>query len=87
MQALKEGDSSNGQRCAEALLVSLTSSDEDAPNWVYGVFLVYGVKYVHKIFQVFTYVTLILTASFEYFHSCDSELPWTTQNQKKGEPA
>ncbi|XP_040998248.1 probable LRR receptor-like serine/threonine-protein kinase RKF3 [Juglans microcarpa x Juglans regia] len=57
LQALKEGDSSNGQRCAEALLVSLASSDVNTPNWVYGTF------------------------------SClwsEIQLPWTTQNQKKG---
>ncbi|KAG6625660.1 hypothetical protein CIPAW_16G113700 [Carya illinoinensis] len=38
LQALKEGDSSNGQWCAEALLVSLASSDVNTPNWVYGTF-------------------------------------------------
>ncbi|KAG2665102.1 hypothetical protein I3760_16G114200 [Carya illinoinensis] len=38
LQALKEGDSSNGQRCAEALLVRLASSDVNTPNWVYGTF-------------------------------------------------
>lgn len=37
-QALKKGDSSNGNRCNEALLVSLASSDVDSQNWVQGTF-------------------------------------------------
>lgn len=38
LQALKKGDSSNGNRCNEALLVSLASSDVDSQNWVQGTF-------------------------------------------------
>ncbi|XP_065638777.1 G-type lectin S-receptor-like serine/threonine-protein kinase At1g61480 isoform X3 [Quercus suber] len=38
LQALRKGDSSNGNRCNEALLVSLASSDVDSQNWVQGTF-------------------------------------------------
>ncbi|KAM4125638.1 hypothetical protein ACB094_01G325000 [Castanea mollissima] len=38
LQALKKGDSSNGNRCNEALLVSLASSDVDSQNSVQGTF-------------------------------------------------
>ncbi|KAM3714348.1 hypothetical protein ACB098_01G327500 [Castanea mollissima] len=38
LQALKKGDSSNGNRCNEALLVSLARSDVDSQNLVQGTF-------------------------------------------------
>jgi hypothetical protein len=38
LQSLREGDSFNGKRCGEALLVSPASSDVDSPNWVHGTF-------------------------------------------------
>lgn len=38
LQALRKGDRSNGNRCNEALLVSLASSDVDSQNWVQGTF-------------------------------------------------
>ncbi|XP_059635872.1 probable serine/threonine-protein kinase PBL8 [Cornus florida] len=38
LNALKERDGTDGKGCAEALLVSLASSDIDSPTWVHGTF-------------------------------------------------
>ncbi|CAK7338214.1 unnamed protein product [Dovyalis caffra] len=39
LQALKQsGDIPNGEKCGEALLVSLSSTDADSANWIPGIF-------------------------------------------------
>ena len=85
LQALRKGDSSNGNRCNEALLVSLASSDVDSQNWVRGTFSCLWNE-IGKISQ-FSFMEHIPfhCLVWMFLFPCVSEFSWPAQTHGIGE--
>ena len=85
LQALRKGDSSNGNRCNEALLVSLAGSDVDSQNWVQGTFSCLWNE-IGKVSQ-FSFIEHIpfYILVWMFLFPCVLEFSWPTQTHRIGE--
>ena len=85
LQALRKGDSSNGNRCNEALLVSLAGSNVDSKNWIQGTFSCLWNE-IGKVSQ-FSFMEHIpfYFLVWMFLFTCVSEFSWPTQTHRIGE--